>query len=252
AVATMPIRAAADQYHRRMRCLRLGDSASTESVSLTLTPIVPIRWRLSNTFSSVRGQPGRLSACIFSSPTLQAPTLQTRMSARTRKAGQAMVHALTRRGGGIRRLVAPALLLALSGCALFDRPDPRRPDPLTGLPKRIPANDRPVSSTYNPAEQTRAGIVATSGQRPGEGTSGLTIRDNSKADSDRGTQPAGAWTGKESRTSSAPGDAARTTSTAPAGDGMRVRTFEEAQQFLGARGVKWQELKNTGENEWAF
>jgi hypothetical protein len=146
-------------------------------------------------------------------------------------------------------------MLVVGGCALLDRPDPKRPDPLTGLPKRVPPNDRAVSSTYNPAEQNRAGVLATSGQKaPAEGTSGLAIRDNRSPDSDRSTQQTGAWTGKESRTTSASGDTARPAASTSGNDnsGARVRTFEEAQQFLAARGVKWQELKNTGESEWAF
>src|SRR5947209_895990 len=154
----------------------------------------------------------------------------------TRKAGHAMTEASMRQVRGVGRLLAPALLLALAGCALFDRPDPKRPDPLTGLPKRVPPNDRAVSSTYDPAAQNRAGVLATSGQKPPEGTSGLAIRDNRAPESDRATQPAGAWTGKESRTTSASGDVARPTGAAPTtdGSGVRVRTFEEAQQFLAA------------------
>ncbi len=163
-----------------------------------------------------------------------------------------MIDASTRQVRGIGRWLAPALLLALAGCALLDRPDPKRPDPLTGLPKRIPPNDRAVSSTYNPAEQNRAGVLATSGQKPSEGASGLAIRDTRGPEGDHSTQPAGAWTGKESRTTSASGDAARVGGATSDGAGVRVRTFEEAQQFLAARGVKWQELKNTGENEWVF
>jgi hypothetical protein len=34
--------------------------------------------------------------------------------------------------------------------------------------------------------------------------------------------------------------------------GPRVRTFEEGQQFLMARGVKWQRLETAGEGEWRF
>jgi hypothetical protein len=157
---------------------------------------------------------------------------------------------------GIGRLLAPALLLLLGGCALFDRPDPKRPDPLTGLPKRVPPSDRAVSSTYNPAEQTRAGVLATSGQKPpSEGTSGLSIRDGKPSDASGSTQQTGAWSGKESRTTPTSTDAGRPAA-APSGSdgngGVRVRTFEEAQQFLAARGVKWQDLKNTGESEWVF
>ena len=34
--------------------------------------------------------------------------------------------------------------------------------------------------------------------------------------------------------------------------GPRIRTFEEGQQFLMARGVKWQRLETAGEGEWRF
>jgi hypothetical protein len=167
-----------------------------------------------------------------------------------------MVHSWT------RQVVARAVVfvpLALTGCAVFDRPDPNRPDPLTGLPKRIPASDRAVSTTYNPpGDQSRNAMLASSGAKPPESTSGLSIRDSKNPDAGT-TQPTGAWTGNESRNSTSPGGGARlgsanpgTADPAPGSSGLKVRTFEEAQQFLGARGVKWQELKNTGDNEWSF
>jgi hypothetical protein len=168
-----------------------------------------------------------------------------------------MVDTLSRRVRGIGRWLVPALLVALAGCQT-DRPDPNRPDPLTGLPKRIPPADRAVSSTYDPAGQTRAAMVAASGSRPSDNNSGLSIRDSRGADADRSTQPAGAWTGNQSRGGAAPATGARgdavpaSSSSTSSSSGLHVRTFEEAQQFLGARGVKWQELKNTGENEWVF
>lgn len=34
--------------------------------------------------------------------------------------------------------------------------------------------------------------------------------------------------------------------------GPRIRTFEEGQQFLMGRGVKWQRLETAGEGEWRF
>src|SRR5262245_20975212 len=101
-----------------------------------------------------------------------------------------------------RQLLAHVLLLAplaLTGCALFDRPDPNRPDPLTGLPKRVPPGERAVSATPNSADANRNGVLASSGPRPSEGTSGLSIRDSRAPEGDRSTQPAAAWTGSESR-----------------------------------------------------
>lgn len=151
-------------------------------------------------------------------------------------------------------LLAP---LALVGC-LSDKPDPNRPDPLTGLPKRIPPSERAVSSTYNP-ERTESAVLASS--RNTEGVSGLSIRDGRDAESDRNSSvtAAGAWTGTESRTSPPPSRGARLggppATPAPAsttGGSVRVRTFEEAQQFLMAHGVKWQDLQTTGDGQWKF
>ena len=164
-----------------------------------------------------------------------------------------MVDALSRQVCRAGRWLLPVLLLSMAGC-LNDHPDPKRPDPLTGLPKRIPPGERAVSSTYNPADQGRSAMLASSGPQPGEGSSGLGIRDNRASDADRTTQPAGAWTGNQSRNSATPTAGTRPGGAAPdnGAAGLRVRTFEEAQQFLSARGMKWQELKNTGESEWSF
>jgi hypothetical protein len=155
-----------------------------------------------------------------------------------------------------RQLLAHALLLAplaLTGCAIFDKPDPNRPDPLTGLPKRVPAGERGVSATSNPADANRNGVLASSGPRPADGTSGLSIRDSRAPEADRSTQPSGTWTGSESHSNAGAKPAGVTTASADgAAGGPRVRTFEEAQQFLVARGVRWQDLQTTGEGEWKY
>lgn len=154
-----------------------------------------------------------------------------------------------------RRILARALVFApliLAGC-LSDRPDPKRSDPLTGLPKRVPPGDRAVSTTFNPGDNTKAATIATSGPRPADGTSGLSIRDKT-ADVDRSTPTAGAWTGNESRTGAPNGAklASATSGGTPGAVGTRVRNFEEAQQVLRTYGVKWQDLQNVGDTGWKF
>lgn len=154
-----------------------------------------------------------------------------------------------------RRVLAVAALV-VAGC-VGDKPDSNRPDPLTGLPKRVPPAERAVSSTFNP-QRNDAAVLASANPRA-EGVSGLGIRDGRAPEPDRSVQNT-AWTGTESRGGPAPAAGAKLGAAPPSNGGaapvtaggVRVRTFEEAQQFLKARGVRWQELQTTGENEWKF
>lgn len=212
-----------------------------------------------------------LSSCIFQCPwLLRLPGIWAEgrrgepsqnsgrwLSARVGKAGQVMskpIHAIV-------RTLAIALPLVLSGC-LADRPDAKRPDPLTGLPPRIPADQREVSSTYRPNDRSTPAVVAAAGPKAPGDMSNLSIRDRGP-EQDRGTvNPTGAWSGLESKSGSAmPTGGARLGNARAPGmveppsnmtGGLRVRSFEEAQQFLMARGVKWQNLQTTGEGEWKF
>lgn len=163
------------------------------------------------------------------------------------------------------RPVLMVVAVALSGCA-STKPDPNRPDPLTGLPRRVPTSDRAVASTYAPERSESAVLTSANGKAP-DGVSGLGIRDTRDSEADRGrnSPAANSWTGTESRSNSGPGlggklGAPATTASASArpeptpgtGGSVRVRTFEEAQQFLTAQGVKWQDLQTTGEGEWKY
>jgi hypothetical protein len=166
------------------------------------------------------------------------------------------------------------LPLLIAGC-MSDRPAYTRDrdiDPLTGLPARIPAPDRRASADY-PDRATTGSLAGSSGFAP-EGVSGLGIRESNGGPAERGNVHANdAWSGPDSR--SATGSGARLGSAggngltdnnsrvAPASSAalgsasdrspiVRMRSFEEAQQFLMARGVKWQRLQTTGEGEWAF
>jgi hypothetical protein len=158
----------------------------------------------------------------------------------------------------IRRRVVMALLpltVCLSlGCTdshFFDRDRDDRPDPLTGLDRTRP-DRRNVSVTANGDGRTPASLA---------GTSGLGMRDtnSSSAATSRDVQTTG-WTGTRSDDPSAAPKlgtptaggptGARSSPTAAGGTG-RIRTFEEAQQILIARGVKAQELRQT-DGEWNF
>lgn len=160
-----------------------------------------------------------------------------------------------------------AACLAATGC-VSDRPAKRDPDPFTSLPSRVPPDQRTVStnppSTSAPFDRVTPATLAGSSSRPADGVSGLGIRDGDKAGS-----PAGAWTGVENK-SATPGNGAKlgspgqrgptdsftrpVSATGTGGNGpiVRARSFEEAQQFLMAHGVKWQRLQTTGEGEWTF
>lgn len=160
-----------------------------------------------------------------------------------------------------RRIAAAAVLLTpLSGC-LSDKPDRNLPDPLTGLPRRLPPSERAVASTFGP-ERTDAAILASAGTKPAD-SSGLGIRDDRRPgdERERPLAASGAWSGSESKSNAGPGMGARLggapaapPTPPPTGTGaaVRVRSFEEAQQFLTAHGVKWQDLQTTGEGEWKY
>src|SRR5262249_214046 len=123
---------------------------------------------------SVTVLPKAKPPCVFSSPTLFTAAFQRPMG----KRGKQMVRTLTRRTLA-RALVFAPLLLA--GC-ISDRQDPKRADPLTGLPKRVAPGDRAVSTTYNPPDSTKSATIASSGPRPADGASGLSIRDPKNSD----------------------------------------------------------------------
>lgn len=152
---------------------------------------------------------------------------------------------------------AVALSWLAAGC-VTDRPDPRRPDPLTGLPKQIPPGQRPVSSTFDPKRNEAAAVSASANTAPG--VSNLSIGGNAPTSaSAASSNAASAWSGTESKTVSPasltgtrPGLTPSEPVSVTVGGGPRIRTFEEAQQFLAARGVKWQDLQTTGEGEWKF
>lgn len=146
------------------------------------------------------------------------------------------------------------------GC-VTDRLDSRRPDPLTGLPKQLPPSDRAVSSTFDPKRNESAAIAATVNSHAG--VSNLSIGGNgvaaSSTTSTTTNTAASAWSGTESKTASPasttggrPGLVPSEPVSVTVGGGPRIRSFEEAQQFLAARGVKWQDLQTTGEGEWKF
>jgi hypothetical protein len=172
-------------------------------------------------------------------------------------------------------ILVPAILLGI-GCQAFDRlrdgSSSNRPDPLTGMPPRTDPDRRGVNltSTYNnPSNRTvPAGLAGTS-NRSGDD---LRIADSRRDERDRNLQPAAGWSGNGDERPG-PGSGAQlrtpiasnsTNSARPierepvrsanigAGPGPRIRTFEDGQQFLMSRGVKWQRLETTGEGEWKF
>jgi len=150
-------------------------------------------------------------------------------------------------------LIPTVLVLSLAGC-LRDRD--HRDDPLLGLPNRIPDSRSSVSVREPGAGGPLASVA-------GRSDSGLGIRDNNSPPAstvDRGVQPTG-WTGTTPPASDAaprlqtpvvPRDP-RTASTSPAPTGgpLRIRTFEEAAAFLSARNCRWQRLEQR-EGEWFF
>jgi hypothetical protein len=176
----------------------------------------------------------------------------------------------------ICQLAATLLVpIALAGClndGLFadrDRDRPRDRDPLTGLPSRSPVDQRSVSANPPPDRLATATLASSSG-RGSEGVSGLGIRDGFTSTPTNSGSNGGSWSGGESRTA-APGDGAKLGSpklggptdsySTPAASAngfptIRMHSFEEAQQFLMARGVKWQRLQMqssaNGPGEWTF
>ncbi|HLW64769.1 MAG TPA: hypothetical protein VKS79_05565 [Gemmataceae bacterium] len=124
--------------------------------------------------------------------------------------------------------VVPAALLAL-GCE-SDRN--RRSDPPNSLPPRTAMD--PNNSNNNSSNTT-----LTSSRSPSELDDMRNRAENPSGDaklqppsSANGTRPAAY--------------------TATSSGSARIRTFEEGQQFLMARGVKWQRLETAGEGEWRF
>jgi hypothetical protein len=143
------------------------------------------------------------------------------------------------------------------GC-VTDPVDSRRNDPLTGLPKQVPPSQRPVSSTFDPKRNEAAAVAATT-QSSMPTVSDLGIRGPSSDLNATGSAAASAWSGQESKTVAPASASSGRPSLTPGqptavtvGGGPRVRSFEEAQQFLAAHGVKWQDLQTTGEGEWKF
>lgn len=151
-----------------------------------------------------------------------------------------------------RRLMfytSASLLVALTGCVM-DSAEARRTDPLTGLPKQIPPTQRPVTSTFDPKRQEAAAISAP--------VSDLGIREPRSA-TPAANSAALSWSGHESKTAAPTSTPPLHSLVTPAqptsvsvGGGPRIRSFEEAQQYLVAHGVKWQDLQTTGEGEWKF
>jgi hypothetical protein len=158
--------------------------------------------------------------------------------------------------------------IAMTGCisdGLFsdrsrNRDRDRDRDPLTGLPSRVPAEQRNVSAGAATDRVTPATLAGGSA-----GVSGLGIRDGVGGGAE--TTPGGAWSGAESKTAGPAGvklGSPRLTGPTdsyaqPASNRsptIRMRTFEEAQQFLMAHGVKWQRLQMVpaanGPGEWNF
>jgi hypothetical protein len=149
--------------------------------------------------------------------------------------------------------------VSLTGCSLFDD-NHNRSDPLLNIPRRAADDRRSGNLTSYPGDsRTAAGLAS--------GQSGLGIPDrNSDDNRDRDrVSPATGWSGNDS--ASGNGGARLATPTAnnrsddqpsrssPAGvsNGMavRIRSFEDAQQFLIAHGVRWQRLEQR-DGEWSF
>ena len=155
-------------------------------------------------------------------------------------------------------LLVPLTVCLSLGCAdgrFFDRDRDDRPDPLTGLDRTRP-DRRNVS--VNPNGDSRNPASLASGR---DGVSGLGMRDRDRDDRDRDrTVQTTGWTGGRSDDGSGGAKlgspttggptGTRSSPTASGGSG-RIRTFEDAQQILIARGVKVQELRQR-DGEWAF
>ncbi len=174
--------------------------------------------------------------------------------------------------GKLARLGALLLPTALAGClsdGLFSdrsrsRDRDRDRDPLTGLPARIPADQRSVTAGPAPSDRVTPATLAGGSSA---GLSGLGIRDGNTSGPDNSAPPpSGAWSGAESKNTAPPGGAklgtprlggpsdsyAQPAAGSNRSPAIRARSFEEAQQFLMAHGVKWQRLQTTGEGDWTF
>jgi hypothetical protein len=151
-------------------------------------------------------------------------------------------------------LVIPFAFCLSLGCAdthFFDRDKNPGPDPLTGLSPRT----GPVASTGSDG-RTPAALASSR-----DSVSGLGIRDADPSQPrDRTVQTTG-WTGtRPADNSGTPalgtpttGAAVGTNSSPMASNGSgRIRTFEDAQKVLMARGVRAQELRQRENGEWQF
>jgi hypothetical protein len=135
--------------------------------------------------------------------------------------------------------VVPAALIAL-GCE-SDRN--RRSDPPSSLPPRTamdPKNSNGSSSS----------TTLTSSRSPNE----LDDMRNRAENPNGSSQQAGYNSNGEAKLQSpGSGNTNRIPAyTSSASGGPRIGKFEEGQQFLMARGVKWQRLETAGEGEWRF
>lgn len=159
------------------------------------------------------------------------------------------------------------LALGLSGC-LRER-DPDRVDPITGLPARIPENRRGVSSRAEDERERR-----TPASLAGRSDLGIRDRDRDRdrdsdrdrdrdrdSDKDRGVRTTG-WTGSDIRDRDRDRDrdpnprlqppvVPRESRSFASGPAPKLRSFEEGQAFLTARGCRWQRLEQR-DNEWFF
>ena len=131
----------------------------------------------------------------------------------------------------------PAALLAI-GCE-SDR-NRRSSDPPNSLPPRTAMD--PNNSNGNSSSTT-----LTSSRSPSE------LDDmRNKAENPNGSQQASYNSdAKLQSPGSNSGNRIPAYSTSSSGS-SRIKTFEEGQQFLMARGVKWQRLETAGEGEWRF
>jgi hypothetical protein len=144
-------------------------------------------------------------------------------------------------------------LLLATGCSLFERDKRDRDDanlPARTSPDRrtVDANPPPRSNSPSRSQQDLDDLRARADD-PNANLLKPTSswgNDNNRSDPPRGSNRDDA----RLQTPSTNTVSSRPTNT---GNGSsRVRTFEEAQQFLMARGVKWQQLQTSGEGEWRF
>lgn len=133
--------------------------------------------------------------------------------------------------------VVPAALLA-AGCE-SDRN--HRSDPPNSLPPRTAMD--PKNSNGNSSNTT-----LTSSRSPNE------LDDmRSRAENPNGSSQQASYNSNGEAKLQPPGNGNRIPaySTSSSG-GPRIQKFEDGQQFLMARGVKWQRLETAGEGEWRF